>query len=69
MLQKCSKCNRNITSVEVKYIDINENMEPKWKWVSYVCPNFDCQSIISVGINPIAIKTDVIDWLFERLRK
>lgn len=65
---KCPKCNRLINSVEIKHISINENFNPKYNGVAYVCPNFDCDSIISVSIDPIAIKTDIIDWLFNRLR-
>lgn len=68
MIQKCPHCKRSISSVELKDISCNVNMEPKWNGITYVCPHLDCSSIISVQIDPIAIKTDIIDWLFEKLR-
>jgi hypothetical protein len=69
MFTKCPYCKKNITSVEIKWIDINENMQPVWKWISYVCPHLDCNTLLSVSIDPIAIKTDIIEWLLEKLRK
>jgi hypothetical protein len=57
---KCPHCNTNITSVEIKHIDVNENFTTKRNWVAYVCPNVNCQKIISVSIDPIAIANDII---------
>ena len=37
-----------------------------WVGVSYACPS--CNSIVSVGIDPVALKADLIDEIVERLR-
>jgi len=38
-----------------------------WKWVAYSCPNLMCAKIISVWIDPIAIKTDIINGVLKWL--
>ena len=68
MFKKCPFCERNIMHVELKNIPIHVNMQPAYNWVSYVCPNLDCNSILWVAIDPIAIKSDIIDWVIDRLR-
>lgn len=66
MTQICPHCKKGISAVELKDIDVRVNMQSKWRWISYVCPY--CNNIISVSIDPIAIKSDIIDWLFSKLK-
>ena len=68
MLQKCPYCKRNILSVELKDIDVKIAMKSAWRGVSYVCPHWDCNSILSVAIDPIALKSDIVNELFNKLR-
>lgn len=54
---KCPKCDKLIGFVNITQIDVNSGRN-KWNGISYNCPF--CFSILSVGIDPIAIKTDTL---------
>jgi uncharacterized protein with PIN domain len=58
---KCPKCEKVLTSVIIEKMNISVNLQPKWLGVSYVCPH--CRTILSVGIDPIALKTDLVQAL------
>lgn len=64
---KCPKCTQLIRSVVIEYVDVVEGLMPKWKGVSYLCPNPACRVVLGVSIDPIAIKTDIVDNIIERL--
>ena len=36
--------------------------------VVYSCPNISCQIVLSVGIDPVALKADTIDGVVKALR-
>lgn len=57
---KCPHCDRPITRVNIQEMEGNTAPLGRMKWhcVGYACPL--CQKIISVQIDPIAIKTDTI---------
>ncbi len=38
-----------------------------WKGFSHACPS--CRYVLGVEVNPLAIREDIINGLFERLRK
>lgn len=38
-----------------------------WNYVTYNCPF--CFTVLSVGIDPVALKSDTIDGVVEALRK
>ena len=61
---KCPKCEKVLTSVKIEKIDVALNLQSKWLGVSYVCPH--CSTILSVGIDPIALKTDLVNELRSR---
>jgi len=63
---KCPKCNALIRSVEVEAIDVTEALKPEWKGASFVCPF--CRTILGVGIDPIAVKIDLVNEIVEKLR-
>lgn len=60
---KCpnSSCAKVLSNVKIEYLDIVKGMVPAFKGVSYVCPY--CYSILGVGIDPVAIKTDIVESL------
>ena len=64
---KCPKCGIVLTHVNIQPIDIRQNMQPAWNGVSYVCPQFSCQTILGVSIDPISIKEDLIRELTRAL--
>lgn len=63
---KCPKCDALINHVNLEYIDVNVANLSKWKGVSYRCPF--CICILGVSIDPIAIKTDIVDEILKKLR-
>lgn len=61
---KCSKCGQMLSYVQIEPLDINRGERAAYHGVSYSCPS--CRTILSVGIDPIAFKKDIIDQLRER---
>ncbi len=66
MLSKCPKCEKAFTYANVKAIDAKDG-RLSWKAVSYNCPF--CQTSLSVGIDPIAIKTETVSEIIKALGK
>ncbi len=64
---KCPSCKKVPASVNIQAMPVNQNFQAKWNGVSYVCPH--CQTILGVGIDPVALKTDTIDGVLAGLRK
>jgi hypothetical protein len=64
---KCPKCEKVITGVTTEDITMNVTFQPQWKGFTYSCPS--CRTILGVEINPLAVKEDIVNALFERLRK
>ncbi len=63
---KCPKCEQIISHVNCDDVEVRVAFGTTWKGVSYNCPH--CQTVLSVQIDPIAVKTDIINRLFEKLR-
>jgi len=56
---KCPKCEKTLDKIHIESIDVIVRSLPKWPGISYVCPF--CDSIISVGIDPIALKNEIAE--------
>lgn len=65
MAGKCPKCDQMITFVRLDDIDVRGSQK-NWLGVSYQCPL--CSTILSVSIDPIAVKTDLVNAVVKRLR-
>lgn len=63
---KCPKCEKILTHVNIEGVDGHVNFRSTWKCVSYVCPY--CQTVLGTQIDPLAIKTDVINGVINKLR-
>lgn len=63
---KCPKCETVITSVRIEDVDVKVGWESAWKGISYCCPH--CNTIISVQIDPVALKTDTVNEIIKKLR-
>ena len=57
---KCPKCEKPVSSVKAEAISAVVGLE-NWKAVSYCCPW--CDTVLSVQIDPVAIKTDILKAL------
>ena len=69
---KCPKCEEIVSSVRIEDIDINLGPAIDWQGVSYCCPSCDtvlCNTVLSVQLDPVALKTDIINVLVEELRR
>jgi len=65
---KCPHCGNPITGVTMKAVSGSVLFGHQWNCVAYACPNFACQKVLSVQVDPIAIKADIVNELMKRLR-
>jgi hypothetical protein len=63
----CSSCQKNLSYVDFKEIDVQASGSTRWVGVAYVCPL--CETILSIQIDPVALKADTIDGVAALLRK
>ena len=63
---KCQSCDKVVHSVEIEAMNITENFRPKWHGVSYVCPH--CHALLGVGIDPLALKADMVKDIVKALK-
>ena len=64
---KCPKCEKVVSHVSIEDMPIYLGFQEKWKGVSYLCQH--CKTILGVGIDPIALKTDIVQELRKALGK
>ena len=64
---KCPNCDKTLTNVNIEDVTISVGFTPTSKGVSYVCP--DCHSILSVQIDPVALKAEIIDAVIASLKR
>lgn len=55
----CPHCGATITHLSLEGMTSSAFMGTQWNTVAYVCPM--CRKILSVSIDPIAIRTDIIN--------
>jgi hypothetical protein len=61
----CPNCNKPILHVIRQEITASELFAQKWRAISYCCPL--CDVVLSVGIDPIALKADTVAEILEVL--
>jgi hypothetical protein len=62
----CPHCNAAIASVNVLQIPVNALfLHEPWRGVLYTCPA--CGKVLSAAIDPIAIKTHIVDEILSRM--
>ncbi len=65
MKGKCPKCEKPVASAAISDVPARAFMgRTEWKAISFNCPH--CQTILGMQIDPIAIKTDLINELKGR---
>ena len=60
-MNKCPKCDATILNIKVGNVDVNG-----LKGIAHCCPF--CGVIISVQIDPMALKADIVDEVTKKLR-
>ena len=63
---KCPKCENAVTSVSIEHVDVTQAFTQKWHGVSFLCPH--CQTVLGVGIDPVALKTDTVKEVVKALQ-
>lgn len=64
---KCPKCETTVSNVTVEEVTVDVVFAPTWRGVSYVCPH--CRTVLGVQIDPVALKTDIVEEIISRLRE
>lgn len=64
---KCPGCSKTLTSVKIEGMDIKQGFQSAFNGVSYLCPS--CKVVLSVGLDPIALKADTVDAVVKELKK
>lgn len=66
---KCPKCENVPLTVTLQEAKIKQpGASTTWAGVLYVCPNLQCQTILGVGIDPVALKADTVHEVVQQLR-
>jgi hypothetical protein len=65
MAGKCPYCGKYIKSLRIDGLKASAPLSMTWKAITYNCPL--CNMILGCQIDPIAIKTDIINELEKRL--
>jgi len=67
MKAQCPKCDNLAKEVRLEETIINVDSKKQLLGLVYSCLN--CNSVLSIQIDPFSLKDDIVDALFERLRK
>ena len=59
MIAKCPHCNQPLLNLDLTSVPASSFMGVEWSTVIYSCPS--CQKALNASIDPIAIKTDIIN--------
>jgi hypothetical protein len=62
----CPSCQAPIREVRLEAINV-QAAAAQWVGVSYLCPY--CSVVLGAGIDPIAIKTDIVEEIVRQLRR
>lgn len=64
-MSKCPKCEQSLTQIRVEDVALNAGRK-SWNGVSYCCPH--CHTVLSVELDPIALKADIVKQVLYELR-
>jgi hypothetical protein len=62
-MAKCPHCNRLISDLKIEATTLRGGAGIAYKGVTYSCPMMSCGKIISVQMDPVALKADLIKKL------
>lgn len=64
-LAKCTHCGNGILNVFIDDVQALVPFGTQWNAITYRCPS--CNVLLGVGIDPIAIKTDIVEEILHAL--
>jgi predicted RNA-binding Zn-ribbon protein involved in translation (DUF1610 family) len=59
MAATCPQCDAVISHLNIQEMTSSALLGPQWRTIAFLCPM--CQKILSIQIDPIAIKNDIIN--------
>jgi uncharacterized protein with PIN domain len=62
---QCPHCDSVMRAVQVESVSVKQGFQETWHGISYHCPS--CKKILSVGIDPVALKTDTVKAILKGL--
>jgi len=62
----CPVCKAVVTRVVAGHVTVEVPGGDGWNGIAYSCPA--CRTLLSIQIDPVALKSDIVDELLERLR-
>ena len=62
----CPECGNLLTSVRIETVPMQSPGAP-WHGIKYVCPFCNC--VLSVAIDPFALKNDIVNEILKALHK
>ncbi len=66
MTGTCPKCEVVLEFVVLEHVPVT-TAGTSWHGVSYLCPH--CRAVLGVGIDPFALKADIVDEVIDAMRK
>jgi hypothetical protein len=63
----CPKCGSSIRQVELNQVEAKSEHGPSLRAITYSCPK--CFHLLSVNIDPIAIKSDLVREVVAAIKK
>jgi hypothetical protein len=63
---KCPTCTKTVTTVRIEDVHVAVGFENRWRGLTYVCQH--CATVLSVGIDPIALKADIVNEILVQLK-
>jgi len=63
----CPKCESAVMVANIGDVTVQAAGGKQWRGIKYYCPA--CGAILSVSIDPIAIKTDIVEEILRALGK
>ena len=63
----CPKCEAPVLHVNIAEVTASAFMGKQWRAIKYCCPSCGC--VLSVAIDPIAVKTDIVEEILHAFGK
>jgi uncharacterized protein with PIN domain len=63
---KCPKCDHVLSHVKLDYVEIKVTDGKTFHGANYLCPY--CRTVLSVAIDPIALKAEIVFEVVKKLQ-
>ena len=63
---ECPKCGKTVSAVNGEHVNVKTSGKTL-HGLSYYCQS--CNAVLSVTIDPVALKTDIVDEIVRELKK